>query len=532
MKPVLTADAMRECDRFAIEEFGIPGRTLMETAGRASAAIIEDQYGPADGLSVAIYCGKGNNGGDGFVVARYLQSHGADVHVIALGGAEDMSEDAAANFRLLEKLRDQDGRGRLHLRRIDRGSQPASVPAVDLHVDALLGTGITRELRDPILSLVRLINELPGGKVAIDIPTGLHSDRGIELGAAFLADLTITMGARKAGLCINLGKAIAGTVETVDIGIPRHVLTEPAEKGHAGCAFHTDDAGVEALLPRRSPGANKYSVGFALIVSGAVGMTGAPVMASTAASRAGAGYVTCACDERIQHVLSVKMTEVTTIGLPAGENGLDPDGAMSAIADRLDKADAALIGCGLGRAPSTRSFIHRFLEEVDVPLVIDADGINALVGRTDLLQERSAGRWILTPHLGEFKRLAGDALEDSGIDIDDHIRLTQHFARLWNCVLVLKGMPSVVATADGRAWIHSTGNTGLASAGTGDVLAGICAGLLAQGLEPRDAAIAAVHLGGACADRFACHSDYRTLQATDLINELPQVLHDRFAHHA
>lgn len=519
---------MREADRFTIEEFGISGRTLMEIAGRDAASIIAGRYGPASDLVVEIYCGKGNNGGDGFVLARYLHQRGARVRVVTLGDVGDMSEDAAANFRLLGKLTGQDRDDRLRLVRYDDASLPTSLPTAGVVIDALLGTGLTDEVRDPILGLVRRLNELPGAKVAIDVPTGIHADMGIELGAAFRADLTVTMGALKSGLCLNFGPSIAGEVETVDIGIPTHVLIEPAAAGMSGCAFLSTDESVRRMLPRRLPDANKYSVGYAFVVSGSAGMTGAPVMASTAAARAGAGYVSCACDERIRDVLSVKMTEITTIGLPALDGGIDPLGAMTALEDRLAKIDAALIGCGLGRQPTTGAFVRRFLEQVDVPLVIDADGINALAGHTDLLRERAAGRWILTPHFGEFKRLAGDALERAGVDPNDRVRLAQHFAREWNCILVLKGLPSVVAAPSGSAWIPGTGNTGLASAGTGDVLAGTCVGLLAQGMSPADAAIASLHVGGACADRYAERRDSRTLQATDLVNQLPFVLKERF----
>jgi len=529
MQPVLTAGAMREADRFTIEDFGIAGRTLMETAGREAAAIIERHFGPAADLIVTICCGNGNNGGDGFVAARYLHQHGAHVHVFTLGDIDSMSADAAANFRLLQRLVEHDGGSRLHLVRFGTEPERATLPTSAIYVDALLGTGVASELRDPILSIIRRLNERSGGKVAIDIPTGLHTDTGIELGAAFRAQLTITIGARKAGLCLNLGPSLAGEIETVDIGIPTHVLWEPAATGTDGCALLSTDESVAALLPGRSPDANKYSAGYAFVVAGSVGMTGAPVMAATAAARSGAGYVSCACDDRIQEVLSVKLTEITTIGLPSSPGGIDPDAAMSAMSDRLSKADAALIGCGLGRETSTSTFIRRFLETVDLPLVVDADGINALEGHTDLLRKRSGGRWILTPHLGEFKRLAGGALERSGIQADDRIRLTQFFAREWNCILVLKGMPSVIAAPDGRAWIHPTGNTGLATAGSGDVLAGMCVGLMAQGLEPVAAAIAGLHLGGACAERYAVDRDSRTLQATDLLNHLPSVLKERFS---
>ena len=527
MEPVLTAEEMRRADRDTIDDFGIPGRTLMETAGRDAALIIERRYGAPGGLRVAVYCGKGNNGGDGFVLARYLHHRGAAVRVFALGGDEaEMSDDAAANFRLLRKLAAQQEGDTLQIEPL-RGS--AVPPNADVHVDALLGTGITSELREPLLGLVRKLNEQRGAKVAIDIPTGLHADTGVVPGSAFRADLTITMGARKSGLVLNRGPEFSGEIIVVDIGIPPHRLAAPAHAGTRGCALLTTDAAIRAVLPRRSSDAHKYSVGFALTVAGAAGMTGAPAMASTAAARAGAGYVSCACDERIQQILGIKMTEVTTIALPAGDQGIDPDGAMDALKSRLEKVDAALIGCGLGREKSTAQFIRRFLEEVEVPLVVDADAMNALAADPGLLSRRAEGRWILTPHMGEFMHLAGEAVRRLDLDSTDRIALAQHFAAEWNCILLLKGMPSVVAAPDGQSWVPATGNTGLATAGTGDVLAGVCTGLLAQGLAPEQAAVAALHLCGAAADRYAANRDPRSLQATDLVDELPFVIKDRFS---
>lgn len=532
MIPVLTSEAMREADRYTIEEFGISGRTLMEVAGREAASVIGRRFGPSTDLLVEIYCGKGNNGGDGFVIARHLYERGARVRVIALGEEGELSEDAAANFRLLRKLSSGGDDERLRVSRHGDEERPDADARADVIVDALLGTGVSDQIRDPILELVRRLNEQPGAKVAIDVPTGLHADMGVELGTAFRSDLTVTMGTLKTGLTLNRGRSIAGDVEIVDIGIPRFVLAQPAAAGASGCAFFPTDESIRRLLPRRPTDANKYSVGFALVVSGAAGMTGAPVMASTAAARAGAGYVSCACDERIRDVISSKMTEITTIGLPADDHGIDGEAALMSLEERLGKVDAALIGCGLGRASATAEFIRRFLQRIDVPVVIDADGINALAGHTDFLRERADGRWILTPHFGEFKRLAGDALDRCAIHADDRIRLTQHFAGEWNCILLLKGMPSVVAAPDGRAWVTATGNTGLASAGTGDVLAGCCVGLLSQGLSPVESAIASLHLGGACADRFARTKDPRSMLATDLIDQLPFVLKERFSDQA
>lgn len=520
--PVLTARAMRSADEFAMTDFGLPGFTLMELAGRGAAEALIQRIRP--NASVAVYCGKGNNGGDGFVIARYLHRRIASVRVFFLGAPDAMSEDAAAHFALLRALAREDGNGRLTLERLDTLME---LPASDVHVDALLGTGQTSELREPIRSLVERLNNAPGLKIAVDVPTGLHTDIGRPLGVAFRADATYTMGALKTGLIINDGPSTSGGTRVIDIGIPNFALRRLFECGDTGCAGMATDEVVRRWMPERGGDANKYSVGLALVVAGSPGMTGAPAMAATAAARAGAGYVVCGCDERIERTLNTKLTEVTTVSLPALRGGIDPDKALESLADRLEKASSLVVGCGLGRAETTEMFVRQLLEHVELPTVVDADALHALIDHTDLIRRRAEGRWILTPHMGEFQRLADDEMAGLDIHPDDRVALAQHFARTWNCVLVLKGLPSIVACPDGRAWINGTGGPALASAGTGDVLAGICAGLLAQGLSTEHAAVAALHLGGAAADRYGHGRSERSLQAMDLVDELPYVMKER-----
>jgi NAD(P)H-hydrate epimerase len=226
----------------------------------------------------------------------------------------------------------------------------------------------------------------------------------------------------------------------------------------------------------------------------------------------------------VQSILAGKMTEIPTVALPDGDDGLQPDAALHALDERMDKARALLVGPGLGRASNTVQFVRDLLRTSDYPIVIDADGLNALTGTLDALADHAAGRWILTPHAGEFQRLA-----DRDADLTDPIRTAQAYAQRWNCVLLLKGMPSVVAAPDGTAFVNGTGNPALATAGTGDVLAGLCVGLLAQGLAPTHAALCALHLGGAAADRYADRTTRRTMMALDLVHELPHVLNERFA---
>ncbi|WP_456428232.1 NAD(P)H-hydrate dehydratase [Rhodocaloribacter sp.] len=522
LRPALTAEAMRAADRFTIETYGLPGYTLMESAGRGAAECIEAHFGSMRGKTVVVLCGKGNNGGDGLVVARVLYGRGARVRVVTLAEEDAMSVDAAHNLGLLRRLAEHDDAGRLHLSLFRDVEGLEAFRHADLYVDALLGTGLTSALRAPIRDLVAWMNAQPAPVVALDVPTGLHTDTGEVLGEAVTAAMTVTMGALKTGLLVGEGPVRAGRVEVVDIGIPDFVI-ERVRKA-PGCALQPADAAVRAWLPERPPDAHKYSVGLALIVAGAPGFTGAPVMASQAAARVGSGFVVCACPGPIRPTLAAKLTEVTTVGLPVDEAGaILVDEALDAMAERMSKARALLVGPGLGRAPGTQAFVRTLLRRTDLPVVLDADGLVALAGHTELLAERARGRWILTPHAGEFKRLAGD-----DVDLTDRVRTAQHYAEKWDVVLLLKGMPSVVAAPDGTAYVNATGNPALATAGTGDVLAGLAVGLLAQGLAPAEAAAAALHLGGAAADRYAARFDPRAMVATDLLGQLPHVLHERF----
>ncbi len=526
-EPVLSAAAMRRADERTIHDFGIPAHTLMESAGKGAAMRLLQEIQPGSASDVwRVYCGKGHNGGDGFVLARYLYEAGATVQVLHLhrseGGA--LAGDVAAHFTALRKLAETDPDDRLH---ISPYEPDAAWSHAAVHVDALLGIGLERDLREPVRTLVERLNAASGLKVAIDIPTGLHADLGKPLGAAFRADLTCTMGALKTGLCLDEGPAYAGECTVIDIGIPGVVLHDAADGDPVRSGYHASDDLVRGWMPVRNAGAHKYSVGLAVIVAGSEEMTGAAVMAAEGAARAGAGYVVCGCDHRIRDSLEIQLPDVATIPLPASGDGIEAEGALDALSERLGKSGAVVTGCGLGRAPGTRTFVLRLLETTATPVVVDADALHALIGRTDLLQGRACGRWILTPHEGEFRRLFGSALDEAGIDPADRMAAARYVADTYECVLVLKGYPALVAAPDGSTWINATGGPALATAGTGDVLAGICGGLLAQGLSAEQAAIAGLHLGGAAADRYAAKRAGHSLRATDLLDELPFAMKER-----
>lgn len=523
--PALTADAMRAADRYTIDEYGLSGRTLMEVAGRGCTERIQDAYGPLRGDAVMVLCGKGNNGGDGLVVARHLATNGARVHVVLTSPPDALSEDAAHTLSLLRHLQANGAAGqRITVGRggdLDALSETANALRPRLYVDALLGTGLTSDVREPVRSLVDWVNERTAPTVALDVPTGLHSDTGAVLGTAVRADRTVTMAAPKVGLRVGEGPPHAGPVDVVDIGIPPFVLDRAAAQ--PGCARQTTDAAVRAWWPPRRHDAYKYSVGTALVVGGAPQYTGAPALAARAAARSGAGYVQCACPETVQPTLAGRLSTVPTRALPADDAGLVPDAALTALAEALETADALVVGPGLGRAPGTEAFVRRLVVETSVPLVLDADGLNALADDMDAWAARREAPWVLTPHAGEFRRLAGEA-----VDLTDRVRTAQAYARRWGATCVLKGAPSIVAGTEGTTLLGRTHTSALATAGSGDVLAGQCAGLLAQGLAPVPAATTALHVGGAAAERYAATHDPRSMTATDLIETLPRVAAERF----
>ena len=525
MLHALSAEAMQEADRLTIEEYGIPGFTLMETAGRASVDAIERHVGALAGKSVACFCGKGNNGGDGYVAARILYQRGAHVHVYSVADRNELAPLAAKNYDLLPQLIEHTSDQRLKLHSLPRGSRLKRSPeSFDVIIDALLGTGVRQELREPYSSTVQWINESGVWVASLDLPTGLHTDTGIVLGHCVRANLTITMGALKTGLLVGQGPQFAGHIETAEIGIPDHVLDRVAD--HKNCAHVITAEGIRSWLPRRQHDAHKYGIGMAFVVAGSEGLTGAATLSSTAAARCGAGAVICAAPDRIQPILSQKMTEIMTLALPTTIDGIETNSVKHILNPALVKATALLVGCGMGRRPATQSFIRTLLTQTSLPTVIDADGLNAVAEFTEMLPKYANEQWILTPHLGEFKRLTGQ-----DVDLINRIATVRKYAREWNCILVLKGAPSIVGDPQGRVYINPTGNSALATAGTGDVLAGLCVGFLAQGLLPIQAALTALYLGGLASDIYSKKNNPITMLARDLIDHVIEAINTIYGEH-
>ena len=507
--PLVRAEGQKVLDHLAIEEFGIPPFTLMENAGRGAALIIEQSYGPLRGCKVVVCCGSGNNGGDGYVVARILYNRGAHVSVFSL--KPPASPEAKNHWLLLQKLQSYDRSDRLQLNTATHEGPRAA----DLYIDALFGIGINRPLKGVAAELVARMNATDVPVIALDIPSGLDADLGLPHGTAVRADVTVTFNSHKPGFFLGEGPAYTGHVSVVHIGIPPSLLAYDAV---GPVDWISTDEAISSAIPKRDPQAHKYSAGMVLVVGGSPGLSGAPILSARAAARIGAGYVACAVPKSIQPILAGAMTEIPAIGLnECSDGGISTEAAMRTLQPWLAKTNALVVGPGLGRNPNTQQFVRALLRECLVPVVVDAD---ALVTATELLNTHGEPRnWILTPHTGEFKRMT-KSKELSR----DRLHLAREWASNWNCTLILKGFPSIIGLAKERALVCSTGNPALATAGTGDVLSGLCGGLLAQGCGSSTAAVCATHIGGKTADQYAEKNHPGTMIAGDMTDGISDAL--------
>jgi ADP-dependent NAD(P)H-hydrate dehydratase / NAD(P)H-hydrate epimerase len=496
MEPLLDAETMRATDRWAIDERGVPGIELMERAGEGLARVVADRAGPG---RLAVVCGKGNNGGDGLVAARLLRQTGREVDVLLVWPAEWLSDDAKAQ---LERL---PGPAAV-------AWDPARLEKAQGILDALLGTGFSGAPRDPLDGVIDAINHARARVVAADVPSGVDASSGAVEGVAVRADATATFHRAKPGLWIHPGKAHAGQVTVVDIGIPRGAPGDP-RIGLIG-------AGVLRELPRRGPDATKFSSGNVFIIGGSRGLTGAPSMAALAAMRAGAGYVTVGAPASLELSFTVRLLEAMMVGLPEDDGALVPD-AMERALQAIGRSDAVVIGPGLGRTPAAQAFARELVLRVDVPLVIDADGLNALAGHLDdVLPHR---RWptVLTPHAGELARLLETTSEEIGRARLEHARAA---AARSKAIVVLKGDDTLVASPSGRVAVSRGNAPGLATAGTGDVLSGVTGAMLAKGLTPAHGACAAVYAHLRAGQIAAAPHGPDGVIASDVIRALPAAL--------
>jgi NAD(P)H-hydrate epimerase len=507
---VLTAEQMREADRRTIDELGIPGIVLMESAGRAVANEILRRYSHLVHGPVLVLCGQGNNGGDGLVVARTLLQQGWQVTTVLFAAKAAVSGDARLYLDILQRL-DAPIEFAEDLAGLETLFPRLPLPA--LIVDALFGTGLSSPVAGHYAAAIDWVNRSPAVKVAIDIPSGLDASSGVILGSVLYADLTVTLAAAKLGQVIYPGVNCCGELVVAEIGIPQAVLDELA----AGILLEVGD--VRGFLPARPVVGHKGTFGHLLLVAGSCGKSGAAALAANAALRAGAGLVTVGTPASQQTTLAVKLTEVMTVPLDevAGELA---DTAFPQIAMLWQDKKVLAIGPGLGRSIATVALVQKVVKDCPLPLVIDADALFALSAATELLKARPVGTTILTPHPGEMALLLGITIGEVEAD---RVGTARRFAETHGVILVLKGARTIIAAPDGGIMINPTGHAGMATGGMGDLLTGIIAALLCQGVTPLAAAAAAVWLHGRSGDRLRPRFGDAGLLASDLLSEIPGV---------
>jgi len=510
MEVILTVDEMRQADAIAIRELGIHGLILMENAGLKAAQVIQSVYGPVAGLRIGIFCGKGNNGGDGFVIGRHLSRMGADVTFWLTGKKQDVKGDAAVNLKIADQLG-------LPIFELEDWDATTGLLEYDLLVDALLGTGLKGEVKGIYAEIIRSLNRFDGPVVAVDTPSGLDCDRGEPLGLCVDADVTVTMGNVKQGMLFYPGRSFVGALYVADLGVPDHVFERIGSR-----KFLLDLDDYSTLLPARPPDAYKNTFGKVLVLAGSTGLTGAAAMASLSALRSGAGMVILGCPKSLNPIFEEKLTEVMTTPLPETDAGSISLDAYEALEGPFRWAHVLALGPGMSTHPDTKMFVQRVLAEQQKPMVIDADGLNNLADHTGLLA-RYPAELVLTPHAGELSRLTGLSTDEI---LENRIQVVREYAGKWGVVLLLKGAPTVIGTPEGDIFLNPSGNAGMATAGSGDVLTGLIAGFLAQGLAAKDAAVLGAFVHGLAGDLAAAELGQRGMTAGDIMDAVPQVLVD------
>jgi len=509
---LVTAAQMQAMDRMTIEHFGLPGRVLMENAGRGAVDCLSRHFGDLAGRCLGVAAGRGNNGGDGFVMARCLRQMGLAVTVFLMADKARVAGDALANLMLLEPLDIPvvciTGEGALAARK-------AQIQAVDIWIDALLGTGLNAEVKGHSAAMIQQINAAAKPVLAVDIASGIDADTGRVLGVAVRADVTATFGFAKIGHFTHPGAAFTGKLQVIDIGIPDHIAAAVGPN-----QFLTTAGDATGRLPLRLAHAHKGTTGHLLVVAGSPGKTGAAAMTATAALRVGAGLVTLAVPAGVHAVMEAKVLEVMTAALAQTGDGVVSAQALPALMRLLENKRCLAVGPGLGTDPDTGALVKELLARCPLPAVIDADGLNLLAGDPGVLAGRS-GPSVLTPHPGEMARLLGVSTADIQ---NDRLAAARGLARAAKASVVLKGAGTVIAEPGGAVWINATGNSGMASGGMGDVLTGIIAGLITQGARPLDAAIAGAYLHGAAGDHLARTVGSYGYLASELTAVLPKIV--------
>ncbi len=500
---LVTREIVREIDRTSIEEFGIPGLVLMENAGRAVAKVMLQKFPEAK--KIAIFAGGGNNGGDGFVLARHLLGEGLDVTTYILSNRKKYRGDSFTNLQALTKI----GARVIELKDIFSEYQQS-----DLIIDALFGTGLDRQVEGFYREVIEFINSQPVPHVSVDLPSGLDANTGFPLGISVKADVTVTFVLPKLGLAIYPGLEYAGKVYVVDITTPKFLEKDiPYE-------LVTYDT-VRKVLKPRHPDTHKGTFGHLIVLAGSPGKTGAAALVALGALRVGTGLVTVGVPNSLNPIMEQKLTEAMTEPLPETEGGVFGKVAIEAALRLMsERKNALAIGPGITTGEDTAQFLYEILRKSSVPIVLDADGITLIARNLNILKEVKVPI-ILTPHPGEMSRLIGRTSDDVQ---KNRVGVARDFSTMYNAYTVLKGARTVISTPEGSVFINPTGNPAMASGGMGDVLNGVIAGFLAQGYKPSDACILGVFSHGLAGDMESKKKGQAGIIASDVADLMPEAL--------
>lgn len=504
---VVTSETMQQLDRQTIELYGVPGHELMERAGSHVADVLKSRFAGPEARSALVFAGKGNNGGDGFVVARLLEASGWSVTSVILASREEFSGDARKNLdRVPPSV------GTIIFSEIFREKLQKLAQRADVIVDAIFGTGLKSAPSGIYAEAIELINASGRPVVAVDISSGVDATTGKTFGAAVKANITVTFGAAKLGHVLYPGAEHAGEIIVTDIGIPPELLDATP------FVEYVDKEFAAGLMRRRKKTAHKGSNGHSLIIAGSCGKSGAAAMAANSAMRSGAGLVTLAVPRSIHPVIELKTTEAMTVPLEETPSGALARKSLETVRTLLKGKDAAAIGPGLGLHEETKAVVRTVIESAEMPLVLDADALNAVAEETSCLKTSSSPALVLTPHPGEMARLTGISIPEIE---SDRIMAAGNFAATHECFLLLKGARTVIAAPDGRLAIIGSGNPGMASGGMGDILTGVIAALLGQGYEPFGACCLGAFCHGFAGDLAADEKGEIGMIATDVQEMLP-----------
>ena len=525
---LVTAQEMGAMDQKASSEYGIPGVVLMENAGFRVADLVTSLLDQKNHCTIIILAGKGNNGGDGFVAARHLFNRGIQVQVFLAADPDKIKGDALINLNIWRKM----GQKTYPLlKNNDLNLFRLAIMKVDLVVDALYGTGFAGELPEHMTSVIEIVNASNKPVVAIDIPSGLEADTGRAQGQGVKAKHTVTFALPKLGLVLPEAKEYVGKLHVEDISIPAAITdiekestAKVSRKGSPAngliCRCLVTKELVEEWWPKRFGAEHKGDFGRVLVIAGSRGMSGAAVLAAQAAARAGAGLVSLGVPEGIHDITEAKLTEVMTFPLPQTARGILSRTALDEILKRADKCDVLAIGPGLGQDEEIEALVKEMMPQLKTPCILDADGLNALGSQAEILSTALTDL-VITPHPGEMSRLTGLSIEQIQ---KNRLEVATTKAVQWNSIVVLKGAGTVVAGPDNKLFINNTGNSGMATGGSGDVLTGLIAGLVSQGMPPLLAAAAGVYLHGLAGDFAARKKGLAGLIAGDILEQLPKAL--------